>query len=86
MAAGGLLAFIFAVAVIRFEANQVVAGFGINMLMLGVPALLSGALYVDDLARGLEGRAPLAPPSLAPFTWNAVFARIERVWQNLVHA
>jgi simple sugar transport system permease protein len=45
MAAGGLLAFIFAVAVIRFEANQVVAGFGINMLMLGVPALLSGALY-----------------------------------------
>ncbi len=42
--------------------------------------------FVDDLARGLEGRAPLAPPSLAPFTWNAVFARIESVWQNLVHA
>lgn len=45
MVAGGVLAFIFAVAVIRFEADQVVAGFGINMLMLGLPALLSGAIY-----------------------------------------
>lgn len=43
--AGAALASIFAVAVIRFEADQVVAGFGINILMLGVPALLSGALY-----------------------------------------
>ncbi len=45
VAAGALLAFIFAVAVIKFEADQVVAGFGVNMLMLGLPALLSGALY-----------------------------------------
>ncbi len=45
MAAGGLLAFIFAVTVIKFEADQVVAGVGINILMLGVPALLSSALY-----------------------------------------
>lgn len=43
--AGGLLAFIFAISVIKFEADQVVAGFGINILMLGVPALLSGAMY-----------------------------------------
>ncbi len=45
IAAGGVLAFIFAVTVIKFEADQVVAGFGINILMLGVPALLSGAIY-----------------------------------------
>lgn len=45
LVAGAALAAIFAVAVIRFEADQVVAGFGINILMLGVPALLSGALY-----------------------------------------
>lgn len=45
IAAGGLLAAIFAVSVIRFEADQVVAGFGINILMLGLPALLSGAIY-----------------------------------------
>lgn len=43
--AGGLLALIFAVTVIRFEADQVVAGVGINILMLGVPALLSSAIY-----------------------------------------
>jgi simple sugar transport system permease protein len=43
--AGGLLAFIFAIVVIKFEADQVVAGVGINILMLGVPALLSSAMY-----------------------------------------
>jgi simple sugar transport system permease protein len=45
MVAGGLTAAIFAVAVIKFEADQVVAGVGINFLMLGLPALLSGAIY-----------------------------------------
>ncbi len=43
--AGGVLAFIFAITVIKFEADQVVAGVGINILMLGVPALLSSAIY-----------------------------------------
>lgn len=42
---GAILAWIFAVAVIRFEADQVVAGFAIWMLMLGLPAFLSGAAY-----------------------------------------
>ncbi|NNE65798.1 MAG: ABC transporter permease [Pyrinomonadaceae bacterium] len=45
LAAGGLVALVFAVAVIKFEADQVVAGVGINFLMLGLPALLSGAIY-----------------------------------------
>ncbi|CAN5291337.1 ABC transporter permease [soil metagenome] len=45
MFAGAVLAFIYAVSVIEFEADQVVAGFGINILMLGLPALLSSALY-----------------------------------------
>ncbi|MEZ5427688.1 MAG: ABC transporter permease [Pyrinomonadaceae bacterium] len=43
--AGAALALIFAVACIKFEADQVVAGFGINILMLGLPALISAALY-----------------------------------------
>jgi general nucleoside transport system permease protein len=45
MVTGGVLAFVYAVAVIRFEADQVVAGFGINILMLGLPALISSAMY-----------------------------------------
>lgn len=43
--AGAALAAVYAVAVIKFEADQVVAGFGINILMLGLPALLSSAIY-----------------------------------------
>lgn len=45
MVAGGLTAFLYAIATIKFEADQVVAGFGINILMLGLPALISGAMY-----------------------------------------
>lgn len=42
---GGATAFIFAVAVIEFEADQVVAGMAINFLMIGLPALISGFIY-----------------------------------------
>lgn len=45
VAAGGILAFIYAVACIKFEADQVVAGMAINFLMIGLPALISGAIY-----------------------------------------
>ncbi len=43
--AGGLTALVYAIAVIKFEANQVVAGTAINFLMLGLPQLISGAIY-----------------------------------------
>jgi simple sugar transport system permease protein len=45
MIAGGALAFVYAVACIKFEADQVVAGMGINILMAGLPALISGSVY-----------------------------------------
>jgi len=45
MIAGGLTAVLYAVAVIRFEADQVVAGFAINILMLGFPAVISSRIY-----------------------------------------
>ena len=45
MLSGAVLALIYAVAVIKFEADQVVAGTAINFLMLGLPQLLSGAIY-----------------------------------------
>ncbi|MBX3281812.1 MAG: ABC transporter permease [Acidobacteria bacterium] len=43
--AGALLALVYAVACIKFEADQVVAGMAINFLMIGLPALISGAIY-----------------------------------------
>jgi general nucleoside transport system permease protein len=46
--AGGLVACILAVACIRYEANEVVTGTGINILFLGVPAVLSGALFLSS--------------------------------------
>lgn len=43
--AGGVLASVYAVACIRFDADQVVTGMAINFLMMGLPALISGAVY-----------------------------------------
>src|SRR5881227_2824326 len=45
MAAGGALASVYAIACIKFEADQVVAGMAINFLMFGLPALISGSVY-----------------------------------------
>jgi general nucleoside transport system permease protein len=43
--AGAFIALVYAVATIHFEADQVVAGTAINFLMLGLPQLISGAIY-----------------------------------------
>jgi simple sugar transport system permease protein len=45
LVAGALTALVYAVAVIKFEADQVVAGFAINILMLGLPAVISSRIY-----------------------------------------
>src|SRR5215475_7342819 len=45
MTAGIMVAFIHALATINFRADHVVSGTAINILFLGVPALLSGALF-----------------------------------------
>jgi simple sugar transport system permease protein len=46
--AGMLVAAIHAVACIRFNADQVVSGTAINILMTGVPAMLGGALFLSS--------------------------------------
>ena len=45
MIAGLMVAALHAVATINYRADQVVSGTAINVLFLGVPALLSGALF-----------------------------------------
>jgi len=45
MVVGAVVAFIFAIAVIKFEADQVVTGFAVSLLMLGLPAVISSRLY-----------------------------------------
>lgn len=45
--AGALVALVHGIACIQFKADQVVSGTAINLLFLGVPALLSGALFAS---------------------------------------
>lgn len=45
--AGMAIAAIHAVACIRFNANQVVSGMAINILMVGIPAFLGGAFFAS---------------------------------------
>jgi general nucleoside transport system permease protein len=74
--AGVGVAWIHAVACIRYRADQVVSGTAINILFLGVPALLSGALFESTGATPQipkDQLLPLAPIVLAfalvPVTW-----------------
>ena len=79
-AAGVAVALIHAVACIRFEADQVVSGTAINILFLGVPALMSGALFDSTGATPqipIENLIPWTPIVLAfalvPLTWYVLF-------------
>jgi simple sugar transport system permease protein len=63
MAAGMLIAGIHAIASIRYKADQVVTGTAINILMLGLPAFLSGAFFLSS------GSTPQIPKDhLIPWT------------------
>jgi ABC-type uncharacterized transport system permease subunit len=61
--AGAAIAMIHAVACIRYRADQVVSGTAINILLTGVPALLSGAFFLSS------GSTPQVPKEdLIPWT------------------
>ncbi len=78
--AGMFIAAIHAVACIQFKADQVVSGMAINILMIGIPALLSGALFESTGATPqvpLQDLLPYAPVVLAfalvPLTWYVLY-------------
>ena len=80
VAAGMLVAGIHAVACIRFRADQVVSGTAINILMLGIPAFLSGALVLSSGStpqipkENLLQKAPIVIAFLlVPATWYVLF-------------
>ena len=77
--AGLLIASIHAVACIRYKADQVVTGTAINILMLGVPGFLSGALFLSS------GSTPQIPrEQLMPWTPIVIaFAFVPITWYSL---
>jgi len=85
MLAGAALAYIYAIACIKFEADQVVAGMAINFLMIGLPALISGAIYDSS------GSTPqIAKENLLPEFFNRLslasilaFALVPLCWYVL---
>jgi len=84
--AGAALAYIYAVSCIKFQADQVVAGMAINFLMIGLPALISGAVYdsagstpqidkaeqLPDIINGLS-YASLLVFALVPICWYVLY-------------
>ncbi len=80
--AGAVTAFVYAVAVIEFEANQVVAGTAINFLMLGLPQLISGAVYDSSGSTPQIDKAYLIPDYFNSISLASIlaFLLIPLVW------
>jgi simple sugar transport system permease protein len=78
--AGALIALIHAVACIRFKADQVVSGTAINILLTGIPAMLSGAFFLSSGSTPQipkENLIPVTPVVIAvllvPLTWYVLY-------------
>ena len=80
MAAGALIAAIHAVACITYKADQVVTGTAINILMIGMPAFLSGAFFLSSGSTPSipkDNLLPIAPIviafALVPIAWYVLY-------------
>ena len=80
MAAGMLIAAVHAVACIQYKADQVVTGTAINILMLGLPAFLSGAFFLSSGSTPQIPKEHLIPRlpmviafALVPLTWYVLY-------------
>lgn len=83
---GAALAFVFAIAVIKFEADQVVTGFAVSLLMIGLPAVISAAIYDSAGSTEQIGKEFLLPEfgnrlniasilafALVPVCWYVIY-------------
>jgi general nucleoside transport system permease protein len=94
IAAGAGVALVHAFVCIQCKADQVVSGTAINILFLGLPALLSGALFDSTGATPQipqQDLLPVAPILLAfalvPITWYVLYStpfglRLRAVGEN----
>jgi general nucleoside transport system permease protein len=80
MAAGLAISSIHAVVCIRYQGDQVVTGTAINILMIGMPAFLSGAFFLSSGATPQIPREHLIPSTpiviafcLVPITWYVLY-------------
>ncbi len=78
--AGVAVASVHAVACIKFKADQVVSGTAINILMIGVPAVVSGAVFLSSGSTPQipkDNLIPWAPVFIAfllvPVTWYVLY-------------
>jgi simple sugar transport system permease protein len=80
MLAGMLIAAIHAVACIQYQADQVVTGTAINILMLGMPAFLSGAFFLSSGSTPQIPKEHLVPwlpiiiaMAMVPLSWYVLY-------------
>lgn len=80
MLAGMLVAALHAVACIQYKADQVVTGTAINILMIGMPAFLSGAFFLSSGSTPQIPKGQLIPYlpmiiafALVPITWYVLY-------------
>ena len=79
MLAGLLIAVIYALACIKFKADQVVSGAAINILMLGMPGLLSGAFFLSSGSTPQIPKDRLLPQSPAIIAIT-ILALVAAIW------
>lgn len=79
MAAGLIVASIHALATINYRADQVVSGTAINILFLGVPALLCGVFF------GTTGNTPQLPREQTLQDWELFNAQTSPVLASILN-
>ncbi len=80
--AGLFIAAIYAVSCIKFKADQVVSGAAINIMMIGVPGFLSGALFLSSGSTPQLPKDHLLPQHPAVYA-IAILVLVAVVWYVL---